>query len=401
MRAAGSRDRAASWTPAESGPGHGASGHPGLVEATIRLCRALRRREAGPTTGNVLAAVRALDRIDLADRREVYLALRTVLVGRVEEYAAFDEAFEEVLGGAPANLRRPRAAGSGAGESESKDRPGAARGRQLSLERWLEGASDAQPTAVPVASADERLGEKDFAAFSTEELEAVERLAAQLARRLAARPGRRWIVARRGPRVHAARTVRRSLRTGGNAVQLALRERKPKRVKLVVLCDVSGSMDLYSRLLLQFLYALQNRFARMETFLFATRLSRVTAELRGPSYRVALARLATPVRDWSGGTRIGGALTAFRAGWPRLVDRRTVVVILSDGWDTGDPRELGDALRAIARHAGKVVWLNPLLGSPSYQPLTRGMQAALPHVNVFASAHSLDSLRALVRHLRL
>ncbi|HET9983104.1 MAG TPA: VWA domain-containing protein [Longimicrobiales bacterium] len=377
-----------------------------LVAATVRLCRALRRRDVPATTGEALAAVRALARVDLADRREVYLALRTVLVGRVEEYAAFDDAFRETwdAGASPVPApRRPKAAG---GEPADTEPPAveASRGRAaaLSLQQWARGDEGiGEPTGVPLASAQEVLAEKDFAAFSADELDAVRRVAARLARRLAARPSRRWTLSRRGPRVHPHRTLRRSLRTAGDAVELALRERKPKRVKLVLLCDVSGSMDLYSRFLLQFVYALQNCFARVETFVFATRLSRVTDQLRGSSYRTALGRLSRDVRDWSGGTRIGACLAAFAAGWPRLLDRRTIVVVMSDGWDTGDPAELAAALRGFRRRAGKVVWLNPLLGSPGYRPLTRGMQAALPHLDVFAPAHNLASLEALVDHLRL
>jgi uncharacterized protein with von Willebrand factor type A (vWA) domain len=252
---------------------------------------------------------------------------------------------------------------------------------------------------VPRASDRESLGAKDFSAFLPTELEAVTRVARQIARRLAARPGRRWRSAARGTSVHLRRTVRQSLKTGGDAAELAFRERKPRKARLVALCDVSGSMDLYSRFLLQFLYALQNSFARVETFVFSTRLSRVTDELRGGSYRGALGRLAPEARGWSGGTRIGECLAQFAAAWPRLLDRRTVAVILSDGWDTGDPALLGEAMRAIAARAGRVVWLNPLLGTPGYRPLTRGMQAALPHVDVFAPAHNLASLAELGRHL--
>ena len=195
--------------------------------------------------------------------------------------------------------------------------------------------------------------------------------------------------------------MRQSLRTGGDTPDPPRRERKRRKTRVVAICDVSGSMDIYSRFLLQFLYALQNSFARVETFVFSTGLSRVTRDLSGASYRAALGQLSGAVQNWSGGTRIGASLATFNASWSRLVDRRTVVVILSDGWDTGDPEQLADELHAISRRAGRVIWLNPLLGSASYEPLTRGMQAALPHVDVFAPAHNLASLRDLARHLRI
>jgi uncharacterized protein with von Willebrand factor type A (vWA) domain len=244
---------------------------------------------------------------------------------------------------------------------------------------------------------------KDFATFDNTDLAELERLTALLARRLNARRSRRWKPAfgGSGTRIDLRRTLRLSLKTGGDPVELVRRERKLRRTKLVALCDVSGSMDLYSRFLLQFLYALQHSFARVETFVFSTKLVRITASLARDSYRTALDMLARAETGWSGGTKIGASIAEFVAGWPRLVDRRTVVIVLSDGWDTGEPETLGDALRMIHRRAGRVVWLNPLLGSATYEPLTRGMQAALPHVDVFAPAHNLASLEALGRHLAL
>ncbi len=191
------------------------------------------------------------------------------------------------------------------------------------------------------------------------------------------------------------------MRTAGDFSLLVYRRRALRRTKLVVLCDVSGSMDLYVRLLLQFLFALQHSFARVETFVFATRLSRITNDLRAREYQEALTAVAQHVEDWNGGTRIGSSLSAFVADWLRLLDRRTIVVVLSDGWDTGEPAQLADALATIHRRAGRVIWLNPLLGGAGYEPLTRGIQAALPHIDIFAPANTLESLEALARYLTL
>jgi uncharacterized protein len=160
-------------------------------------------------------------------------------------------------------------------------------------------------------------------------------------------------------------------------------------------------MELYARVLLQFLHALQNTYARVETFAFATRLSRLTPLMRGIHYRDALRDLGREVRDFSGGTRIGASLRTFLERYPRLVDRRTIVLILSDGWDVGDPTVLGDAMRELHRKAGRVIWLNPLMGAGDFTPETRGMQAALPHIHLLAPGHSLESLQRLVRHLTL
>ena len=223
---------------------------------------------------------------------------------------------------------------------------------------------------------------KDFSSFGAADLAEVERLAAQIARRLATRRSRRLKPSRRRGRVDLRRTVRLSM-TRGELIDLARRERKIQKTKLVIFCDVSGSMDLYSRLLLQFLYAMQNNLGRMETFVFSTRLHRITEDLRHASYRGALARLGD-VRDWSGGTKIGESLRAFNVGMAQAHRPRHRGASCSPTAGTpGEPAILAEALRTMRRRAGKVIWLNPLLGSPDYQPLTQGMQAALPEIDAF------------------
>jgi len=201
--------------------------------------------------------------------------------------------------------------------------------------------------------------------------------------------------------VNLRRSLRLSLKSGGELIELSYKKRKPKRTKLIVICDVSGSMDLYSRLLLQFVYGLQNSFAKVETFVFSTSLSRITGDLKNKIYQRALERLSAKVHGWSGGTRIGASLSTFNAEWLRRIDKRTIVIILSDGWDIGEPEQLVKELSQLKKRAGRLIWLNPLLGNSSYQPLTRGMQAALPFISVFAPAHDLASLRALEPQLIL
>jgi uncharacterized protein with von Willebrand factor type A (vWA) domain len=368
-----------------------------LLTATVRFCRLLRARGLGVTPGQSRDAVRALELIDLGDRDEVHRALRTVLVTRPEDFATFDAAFDAFWGGQSAAMPAP----PGGDEGPPAIEPHFPRAKDAALDfaEWSEVAEgEGEPVGLPGLSDLEAVMGKDFSAFGADELEEVARLAAQLARRLATRRSRRLKASRRHGRVDLRRTMRSTL-TRGEPVELARRERKILKTKLVVLCDVSGSMDLYGRLLIQFLYALQNQLGRMETFVFSTRLSRITEELQGETYGRALARLGD-VRDWSGGTKIGESLRAFNQEWRRLLDRDTVVLVLSDGWDTGEPAILADALVQIRRRAGKVIWLNPLLGSPDYQPLTQGMVAALPHVDAFLPAHNLESLKALARHLK-
>lgn len=381
-----------------------------LSATVVRLCRALRERGVPATPAEGVDAVRALEAVDLGDRREVYLALRAVLTTRRDDEPAFREAFESVWAGEegadPLPAPRPveplgRTTREPRGRGPAR-RPGPEAPR--TLRSWMgrgEGEAEEGATGIRAVSRRQATGPKDFSTYGTEELESVRRAAERIARRLARKRSRRWKPSRRGRRVHLRRTIRRAVGTGGDLVELVFRERKRKKTKLVVLCDVSGSMDLYSRVLLQFLFALQKAFDRVETFVFSTGLSRITGALREGSYLGALDRLAREVEGWSGGTRIGECLAEFEERWGGLVDRRTVLVILSDGWDTGEPGVLEGAMRRLHRRAGKVVWLNPLLGSPDYRPETRGMKAALPHVDVFAPAHDVPSLEALADHLTL
>ncbi|HEX3178084.1 MAG TPA: VWA domain-containing protein [Methylomirabilota bacterium] len=362
---------------------------------------ALLRRHGLPVTLiHVTDAVRALEHLDLGDRGEVYLGLRAVFVGRPEDVPAFDRLFDafwrvETAADGIADALMPALAEEGPAVEREAPR------EALSLEAWddAEGDDGDEPLGVPAASEREAMSTKDFASFSADQLDAVYRLTVQIARRLARRISRRRRPSARRGRLDLRRTLRANL-TRGDLIDLRFRRRKRRKVRLVLLCDVSGSMDLYSRFLLQFLFALQSVFSRVETFTFSVHLTRVTEYLRTRSYHDVLRRL-TAVQDWSGGTRIGESLAEFNRRWPGLVDRRTIVIILSDGWDTGDPDVLAAELLRIKRRAGRVVWLNPLLGNPSYEPLTRGMAAALPLVDHFAAAHNLAALRTLAGTLHL
>jgi uncharacterized protein with von Willebrand factor type A (vWA) domain len=378
-----------------------------LMRAMLAFGGVLRASGLPVTTPELMDAVRTLEVVDLMDRDEVYRALRTVLVSRMEEQPAFDRCFD-------AFWRFQAEEGQGLDGLVSMAQPtlpdnehggnppeaGQEQQAQIALDDWEEGEeADDEPLEVPGLSDREVLMERDFSTFPAEQLDEVARLTVLIAKRLARRMSRRRKPTRRGGIVDLRRSMRANLMKG-EIIELRRRSRRRRKVRLVLLCDVSGSMDLYSRFLLQFLYALQNVFGRVETFTFATRLTRVSDLLRGPSYKRALRRL-TEVRDWSGGTRIGEAIRDFNQEWGRLVDRRTIVLILSDGWDTGEPDVLAQEMLTLKRRAGRVLWLNPLLGNPSYEPLTRGMAAALPLVDHFAAAHNLSSLRELATHLTL
>lgn len=364
----------------------------------VLLGRALREHGVAVTPAEVIAAVAALELIDQTDREEVFLALRSIFTSRVEDFPIFAELFEKFWNRPEKHVER-----EGLSKTTLLVRPGSPRrGLAYFLENWSTSLSEAnEPVKVPGASETESSAEKDFSSFGRDDLDEVARLARRMVKRLAKNPSRRWRPVRRGRRINLRRSFRLSLKTGGEIVELSFKKRRPKRTKLFVICDVSGSMDIYSRLLLQFIYGLQNSFARVESFVFATSLARITGHLRNKTYERALERLSAKVQGWSGGTRIGESLAAFNAEWLRRIDKRTVVIVLSDGWDTGEPEQLAVTLAQLQKRAGRLIWLNPLLGSSGYEPLTRGMQAALPFINVFAPAHDLASLRALEPHLVL
>src|SRR5262245_30065738 len=378
-----------------------------LMTATLRFGQMLRAAGLGVTVSELMDAVRALEVVDLMDRGEVYLALPSVLTARIEEAPAFDRCFDafwkfhaeegQGLDGLVSSSPAPKS-----DEELPEGGMGGAAEKQTSvaLDAWEEsGDDDSEPLEVPGMSDREVLMEQDFSTFPAEDLDEVARLTVLIARRLARRVSRRRKPTRRQGVLDFRRTMRANMMKS-EIIELRHRERRRRKVRLVLLCDVSGSMDLYSRFLLQFLYALQNVFGRVETFTFATRLTRVTDLLKGPSYRSALRRL-TDVRDFSGGTRIGECLQEFNRTWRHLLDHHTIVLLLSDGWDTGEPEVLANEMLTMKRLAGRVIWLNPLLGNPSYEPLTRGMAAALPLVDHFAAAHNLASLRDLASHLTL
>ena len=358
---------------------------------THASARALRERGLLVTPSEAIDAVRSLEVVDLTDRDDVHLALRAILVA-ARGPATFEELFdtfwvEQPATTTPAPVPLPRSRDRSRGHGRHRSSGAAA------------GCGGDETLSVPRASDREALGQRDLTTFRADELAEIQRIAAGIARRLAARPVGAGARRRAAPAfISAARCGNRSApaaRSPSSRAASAGCERRRSSP-----CAMCRGRWISTVVPAAVFYALQNGFARVRRRLQHPS-SRVTPSLNGESYRDALARLSRAVQDWSGGTRIGASLAAFNAGWPRLVTRRTVVLIVSDGWDTGEAAALPEALHVIARRAGRVIWLNPLLGSPSYEPLTRGMQAALPYVDVFAPVHNLASLRELVRYLRI
>ena len=354
--------------------------------------------EAGPR--RLTDATRALTFIDLKREPDFRGALRTVFVSRKDEIATFEAAFD--IFWAPADPHAP------AGVI-----PGRTRALPMSPERakaWSNalGLNSSQmnreqdPRIVPESSsgysAEELLRHKDFDAMTYQETEQVRRLLEQAPWRVAQRKTRRLRPAKSGT-IDLRRSARHAIRSSGELVRLFKRKPRMRRRPLVLVCDVSGSMERYSRLLMMFAHAIARR-EDLEAFVFSTRLTRITRLLRQRDLDRALASVSKGVHDLSGGTRIGDALADFNRRWARRVlGHGAVVIIISDGWDRGDPAQLTAELVHLRRTAHRLIWLNPLLGSEGYQPLTRGMVAALPYCDDFLTAHNLQALEDLGRLL--
>ena len=265
-------------------------------------------------------------------------------------------------------------------------------------------ANDASSDRIEVTqtySAREVLRQKDFARFTAEEVSQAKAMMGQMVWDLGKRRTRRWGSGQgRGQQFDLRTTLRRTLKYGGEALELAHRRRKVRPRPLVLICDVSGSMERYTRMLLHFIHALTGELDRAEAFLFATRLTRVTQQFQYRDIDRAVNEVSQAVPDWSGGTRIGENLKRFNFRWARRVlGWGAVVLVISDGWDTGEPTVLGQEMERLQRASYRVIWLNPLLGMEGYQPLAQGMQAALPYVDDFLAVHNLASLEELALHL--
>ncbi len=370
-----------------------------LLDNLLTFDRILRRAGVQTHAGRMGELVEALGHVTLHARDEVYHACRALLVHRQDQIAIFDLAFaafwREHREGA--TVSRARAA-----------QPAEPRVSVVEIEDALASETGADEPDAGAPAPERRLttwsdrgglAGRDFAAFTTAEFAEARAALARLAWHPGERRTRRWVRGR-GARVDLRRAIAKSLRTGGDIVRLPRRTRRVRPRPLVLLCDVSGSMERYSRMLLHFAHAVMRRHRRVETFLFSTRLTRITRELRVAGPDEALAAVARSVTDWSGGTRIGGAVREFHQGWGRRVlHGGPVVLLISDGWDRGEPGELAEQIARLQRSCHRLIWLNPLIGTADYAPLTRGLQAALPFVDDFLPARTLNNLADLAIHL--
>lgn len=369
-----------------------------LLHNLLLFGRLLRRLGLDVTPARMVDLVYALEHVDVGKRDDFYYTLRSLLVNRHGDLPLFDRAFElfwkrrsdieSDLGDITTEQAQEVLAAPPGSTTAIDGEPDEDEVEQLVLE------------ITKTYSQRERLRQKDFGDLTPEETEDVRRLIRELAWKLGQRRTRRFRPGR-GARPDLRRSLRRNLRYGGEMLVLPRRERKRQPRPLVVIADVSGSMERYTQLLLLFVHSLSAELTQhVEGFVFSTQLTRITHQLRSGNVERALHDVSHSVHDWSGGTRIGEALRTFNVRWGRRVlNRGAVVLLISDGWDRGEPELLGQEVARLQRTCHRLIWLNPLLGSQRYEPLTRGLQAALPYVDDFLPVHNLASLEELAEHL--
>jgi hypothetical protein len=379
----------------------------GALSANLQGFGRLLRRAGLPVGPNeTLAAMEALTHVPLDDRRRVHAALRAVMVRRREHFEIFDQAFLLYWSNPDAGRNAAAMALLDGAKERNKAPPGSrrvseAQSRPRPPPDRPPAPDERPPTEVALTVSErERLQSMDFEAMSADDIARARDEIRRLTLPLDARPTRRFRSDPRGPVTDLRATIRASLRQGGEVLSLERRRRVVRPPPLVALCDISGSMARYAQVLLHFLHAVSNDRARVHSFLFGTRLTNVTRQLRHRDPEVAFEMVSHIVPDWSGGTRIGESLALFNRQWGRRVlGQGAVVLLITDGLDREGARGLAEATARLRRSCRRLIWLNPLLRYEGFQPRSEGIRAMLPHVDEFRTVHNLNSLRALVETL--
>ena len=374
-----------------------------LLQHITDFCALLRQMGVNVTTTNQLSWCQSVQLIDIGDRDAFYHTARTNLISQDTDREIFDLAF---------NLfwRYPRTEFEAVDTESETSEPSSLQDlsdisdEQDILEQWLdsetEDDAEGEEDDSTAYSVEEVLNRKDFSEFTTEDMEKAREIIAKLAAILATRLSRRKVVGKKGKIIDFRRSWRKSLAHGGEPLELIRKQQKIKKTKILLLCDVSGSMDCYAKFLIQFIYGMQKELKEVEVAVFSTHLTDITGLLRRKGLAEGLNEVANVVPDWSGGTKIGESLLEFyRQFAPSLSAYRSVVILISDGWDRGDVEVLRHSMEMLHRHAYRLIWLNPLLGSDGYQPICRGIRTALPYVDYFLPAHNLESLAELTKIL--
>lgn len=409
-----------------------------LLRNLMEFVRLLRELGLNIGLNQSIDLVKALTLVDVGQLDDVYSTARCILVKRHDDLPLFDLAFalfwRKIDSTAQDRGQRQNKRSSSRSQTpppayDSGDRPSqGARSQQVpQLRDWLrqrsrDRHSPAKPNEssfptgpAPGAPAQqgpdavlngftyspaEQLWHKDFSEFTKDEIIEAEQLIPGLDKDVPLRSSRRMVPSRRGKQLDLRRTIRHCMRRGGEFVRLSWKAPKKKQRSLVIISDISGSMEKYTRLLLRFMHVMRNGLKHAEVFVFSTQLTRITREFAHRRVDQAISHVTEYVSDWSGGTRIGQALHTFNRQWARRVlGRGTIVVIISDGWDQGELDLLREEMAHLQRRCYRLVWMNPLLGQPDYVPRSVGMLTALPFVDDFLPAHNLASLSAFVEQL--
>lgn len=368
----------------------------------VQFCRYLRTKDYRIGPEEEADALQSLAYIPLGEQETFRLALKSLLARSQMQQEQFDAHFDRYW------KELEKAVNSKAEEKPQgwSNRGANKKSKQESfqaLKSWLygEGKENEDEGAIASYSAQDVITKKDFSAMTDEEMRLVMRMLQQIARSITRKKSRLNKASKLTRQLDLKRTMQFNLRRGGSIHRFLFSEKKDKKLRLVLLCDVSKSMDLYSRFLIHFIYAFQNAYDRIDTFVFSTVLHKVSDFLKEYEFQRAFEIISDRIPHWSGGTKIGHCLADFMAQHAHgMIDKKTIVLILSDGWDTGEPEVLEKAMRELHKSAGRVIWLNPLAGSPGYQAEVTGMKTALPYIDVFAAAHNVESLRKIAPELR-
>jgi uncharacterized protein with von Willebrand factor type A (vWA) domain len=355
------------------------------------------------TTTNQLSWCRSVQLIDISERDAFYHTARTNLISKDTDRETFDIAFNLFWRYPRTEFEAVDAEGETPEPSSLQDLSDT-NDEQDMLEQWLdsetEDDAEGEEDDSVAYSLEEVLNRKDFSEFTKEDMEKAREVVAKLAAILATKLSRRKVVGKKGKIIDFRRSWRKSLSHGGEPLELIRKQQKIKKTKILLLCDVSGSMDCYAKFLIQFIYGMQKELKEVEVAVFSTQLTDITGLLQRKGLAEGLNEVANVVPDWAGGTKIGESLLeSYRQFAPSFSAYRTVVILISDGWDRGDVDVLRYSIEMLHRHAYRLIWLNPLLGSDGYQPICRGIRTALPYVDYFLPAHNLESLAELTKIL--
>lgn len=364
-----------------------------------RLCKGL-GMDVSPE--RMIDAARALEQVGLTHKNDVYHTLRALIVSRQRDLERFDQAFREFW-------RRPaegyttldlRSMGEQRHKRKTQFLPPAGSSPDEGTDEAKAALDAGLLAVVPTYSSEAALRSKDFAQMTGEELDSVKAMIAQLPSSFGLRRTRRYRPGK-GSLMDARRALRRNMRYAGEPIEQPRRVRRWKPRPIVLICDISGSMERYTRILLHFVHTLANNLYQLESFVYSTTLTHITHPIRHKSVDLALREVGHRVRDWGGGTRTGDALRTFNYRWGRRVlGRGAAVLLITDGWDRGDPGLLRAEMSRLQRSCHRLIWLNPLLDAPGYEPLTRGAQAILPYVDEFLPLRNLANLEMIMRELR-